>query len=162
MALSLYWYPVGHFLLYAAVLRHLRAFSTEGAMFLYHAGSAALLAVILFGSWNAGISSERLTEAVGVLSFHGIYSLSFLELWWLSDGGYSLRILDRVDRSGSQAEVTDLESLGSAKKSDRLNSLKTLGLARAEGEKTRLTGPGRLFAFFLFLVAWPSQVLKTG
>ena len=45
---------------------------------------------------------------VGAAAAHGIYSLSFLECWALSEGGYSLRVLDEIVRRGT-VPLVDLE-----------------------------------------------------
>jgi len=160
-----YLYPMAHLLLYAAILRRLKAFSQERTIFLYHGLSAVALAVWLLGPWMHPAFFEKLTITVGILSFHGIYSLSFLELWWLSDGGYSLRILDRIGHIGMHGfspDLSDLQELGASKKKDRLQSLRQFGLIRTENERFGLSQFGRIFTFFLFVIQWPSQILKAG
>ncbi len=157
-----YVYPFMHFFIYVAMLRRLRSFSQERTIFLYHALSALALGLLIFLMMRLPFD-QRFRIAVGALSFHGIYSLSFLELWWLSDGGYSLRILDRIGRADAQGlmkDSPDFEQLGNAKKRDRLESLGQLGLLTYRDGKYELTFFGQCFVRFLYLIQWPSNILK--
>ena len=94
-------YLAAHLLLYVAVLRHLPAFRREQTIFAYHALSAVLVtasAVVVPLALGTGFDAEWF---VAVVALHGIYSVSFLELWSLAEGGYSLQILERLDRAAS-------------------------------------------------------------
>ncbi len=138
-------YALLHFFIYATTLRHLRAFRREGAMMFYHAVSFVLLALITL-VFYMGAGRGVAAPLVCVMALHGIYSLSFLELWSLSDGGYSLRILDRVEiahEKGQQVNMSDLEKLASLKKEDRLESLLRMGLIEQRGEAFHATRLGR-------------------
>ena len=111
-------YLSAHFLLYALVFRNLRFFYQEKNIFLYHAISFFSLSAA-----GAGLlvwEPAALGRVIAAVSLHGIYSLSFLELWALSDGGYSLRILDQIDQPGAAADFKSLEVLGASKKKYRL------------------------------------------
>src|SRR5207248_3861685 len=102
-ALSMTWfiillaYVAAHFGLYALVLRRLPRFIEERVIFAYHAVSAVVLTVLAPGLWLVGVID--FATLVGLVSLHGLYSMSFLELWSLSQGGYSLQILDLIERS---------------------------------------------------------------
>lgn len=127
-------YLGAHFLLYAVWLRRVQLFARENVIFLYHFLSWVAAAAVLGGSQPA------LFVFYG--SLHGIYSLSFLALWSSSDGGYSLRILNHIDRalaSGEKIRWRDLENLGTLKKEDRTGSLEKLGLVRCSGGSCRQT-----------------------
>lgn len=145
-----------HFLAYAILLRNQPFFFGEKNIFLYHFVSLILVLVIsvIFGALDRGF----LKWALGGVALHGIYSLSFLELWALSDGGYSLRILDRIDHAGASADFDSLRVLGASKKKYRLDSLKRLNLItpRPSGEWT-LTRLGRALAGFLGFFVWISR-----
>ena len=147
-------YLGGHFLAYALVLRHLRLFKRESPIFLYHLASFFLL-----GLWLGTSRVQDIAGALGILSLHGIYSVSFLELWALSYGGYSLRILESIEKHGQCAEeaLESMRFLGMAKKKGRLDTLRGWRLVEGEGKKLRLTLFGRLFAASLDLIAWPSN-----
>ncbi len=159
-----YVYFLAHLCLYLVALRHLRSFAKERVIFLYHLLPGLALGSLIASPWMVSESGEKLQTAVGFLSFHGVYSLSFLELWWLSDGGYSLRILDcihRADENKFLLNFSVLQELGSVKKQDRLDSLRQLGLVTRREEKFQLTPFGKAFVAFLYLVQWPSNMLRT-
>jgi hypothetical protein len=149
-ALFLAWLAA-HFLIYALALRCTPRFQSEKTIFLYHLGSALLFGVV-------AILSAALSPAFGVagvvlvLSLHGIYSLSFLELWSLAQGGYSLSIIASV----AQAEASDgepdylaLAAIGEAKQEDRVAALERLGLVATTGGRISLTTRGGVIASLL-------------
>ncbi len=139
-------YIVVHFGCYVLALRHREEFQQEGAIFQYHALPA--VAVTLF--WIAAVivspTSEVIAQAVLVVGLHGIYSLSFLELWSLSQIGYSLGILiecDTAERTDSEPDLAGLEQLGTAKRAGRVDGTQRLGLVKTVGPAVRLTKAGR-------------------
>ncbi len=136
-----------HFLLYTLVLRNLRFFYQEKNIFLYHAIS--FLGVSTAGVGLVVLEPAVLGPVIGAVSLHGIYSLSFLELWALSDGGYSLRILDQIDNPRAAADFKSLEVLGASKKKYRLSSLERLRLVAPHPAGWMLTSRGRAVAVFL-------------
>jgi hypothetical protein len=158
------WYVLylsAHLLLYITLLRHLPAFRLEKTIFAYHAISAALVTLVaavgplIFG---ASLDFEWL---VAVVALHGIYSTSFLELWSLAEGGYSLQILERLDRAerqGAPANVEDLRAIGAAKQANRLAGLASIGLVHQEGGRVDLTAAGRIVASLFALLAWLTHV----
>jgi hypothetical protein len=135
-----------HFGLYVLVFRHLAAFRRESLIFRYHAFSALASATVaaLAVAWNP--SAERWAEATLVVGLHGIYSLSFLELWSLAQGGYSLRILMDLERVGPAPDWAILEEIGAAKKANRLANLQRLGLLQAQDGRLFLSRRGRWVA----------------
>lgn len=161
-------YVVGHLLLYVLVLRRRDAFRSERVIFRYHVLSALLLtAVALTGlaatvaGWLAPGSGVNLDTAVAVVALHGTYSLSFLEVWSLAEGGYSLQILEHVrsaEQAGRPLDVAALRAIGSAKQASRLDGLGRLGLVRQHGEQIELTGVGRVIAAVLASIAWLTNV----
>jgi len=135
---------LGHFTLFATVLRHARAFHAERTIFLYHALSAAVVAVAAAAIviWNF----ELRAGAVGLMAIHAIYSLSFLELWSLSEGGYSLAILRELSGSAGSVRLQGdpMQALGGRKVRSRIESLGRLGLVRtAVDDQIELTFLGR-------------------
>jgi hypothetical protein len=158
-------YLLAHFAVYALFLRHANLFLHERPIFLYHFLSILTLACLLLTGltlWPAGIS---LPAAVAVLSLHGIYSLSFLELWSLAEGGYSLSILRRVNATHDcsfDPSVRQLASIGASKKEARIQSLAKLRLLRQRGEAFELTGPGRAAATALQAISWTANLRSHG
>ena len=138
-----------HFTLYLAIRRRLAFLSSERGILVYHALSSA----ILLGGGLAVVvmdpSTEFVAGLIGATALHGIYSLSFLELWSLTEGSYSLSILEFVEQTTGQGPAVDmsrLEGLGGAKTEQRLDSLRRLGLARLMGDQVTLTRRGRWIA----------------
>ncbi len=146
-------YVAAHFFFYAVFLRYQRPFFRESVIFFYHFLSMTALGVFFL------LRSDDWTLTLAALSLHGIYSLTFLEFWSLSDGGYSLRILDSLtghrDRNERQ-NWTKLEELGRQKKESRIQGLTRLGLVHKKADKFELTVFGRALIGFLFFIAWLS------
>ncbi|MGE3273161.1 MAG: hypothetical protein AB7P40_30800 [Chloroflexota bacterium] len=147
-------YLLAHALLFFAVLRTLAAFSSERGVFLYHFVSGVLFTLA------AGVSlliapSSWVTPAfaIGTVMLHGVYSLSFLEVWSLTEGGYSLQIMRAIgasQASGQRISHTELERIGRGKQSSRTGSLEAFGwITRAHGT-LRLTPRGRIVATLLY------------
>jgi hypothetical protein len=158
---GMYWIVVGayivtHFLLYVVVFRRVRYFGTERGIFLFHLVPAATLTLSLTVWCGWPPTQDGLALIVGAAAAHGIYSLSFLESWALSEGGYSLRALTEIVRRGS-VTASELErhfvELSAQKKMVRMGTLLNLQLVRAEGDRFELTFIGRLVANILALIA---------
>lgn len=139
---GLFWitllYISAHFAVYGLVLRYRSAFRSERAIFLYHAVSflnisIGCLTLLTFNETTAGTPSL----AVAAVSMHGIYSLSFLELWSLCQGSFSLGILSLLyeNKRLSRADADRLESTGDNKFCARLESLLRLGLISKDEEE---------------------------
>jgi hypothetical protein len=159
-------YLLAHLALYALVLRNLRPFSREPVIFLYHlasvAGTVLVLGALLLAGPDDGVS---LAAAVGVVALHGIYSTSFLELWSLSEGGYSLAIMAHVEERRSRGLPVVLEGLrdiGRSKQSARLGGIERLGLVRRAGGRVSLTPAGSVVAAGLAVVAWAARIREQG
>jgi hypothetical protein len=164
LGFSLGWVGL-HLLLYVLVLRHMRAFSRERVIFLYHLASTLGLVLALLGwialaplpSWLAGL--------VGAFALHSIYSISFLELWSLAEGGYSLAILTRIEALravGAPVDLAALHEIGGSKKGSRLRGLQGMGLVEERTERLELTSFGRLVAAVLALLAWSANLKQVG
>jgi hypothetical protein len=146
-------YLLVHAGLYFVVLRRIPACVTERGVFLYHLVSAVCFSGAALVLWLLVPSSgASFAFAVGVIMMHGIYSLSFLEVWSLSEGGYSLQIMRAVvdsDRSGQPLDLTALEAIGSGKEAGRTESLARLGLIHQVDGQVWLTRRGQVAATLL-------------
>lgn len=152
MLLAIAAYLAVHFAVYVLVLRHRAGLRSEKGIFLYHFVSAVVAA--LAGTVFAVLEPEQfgLSGLVLVLSLHGIYSLSFLELWSLAQGGYSLSILAEVSQaeaSGREPDFSGLAAIGQAKQTDRIAALEKLGLVSGTQGRIALTARGSGIAFLL-------------
>jgi hypothetical protein len=158
-------YFFAHFLLYVSVLRHRPYFRTEKGIFLYHLISAMIfvfVAVVIFLIRRDG---EALSFGSALIAAHGIYSISFLELWSLAQGSYSLSIMGRHGSDGglSRTELIDaFFRIGNAKKADRLSSLAGSKLVLLEGTRWRLTGTGATVAAVLKSLLWLANIKERG
>ncbi|MCC7368890.1 MAG: hypothetical protein IT306_10735 [Chloroflexi bacterium] len=143
-------YLLLHLLAYLVVLRRFRAFVTERGAFRYHLASAMVFTLVVAGLWllvpASGVSFAVL---VGLVMLHGIYSLSFLEVWSLTEGSYSLQIVRAVVESNatrSPLDMQHLEGIGSRKKLGRTDTLVRLGLVSVVDGQVSLTPRGRTAA----------------
>jgi hypothetical protein len=146
---------MGHLGLYAAGLKQRPAFGSERTIFLYHLFSW-ILCVTIFSGWALITGGLQLAAMTGALagSVHGIYSLSFLELWSLTQGSYSLSILADISRDPSLSQVlpspNDLAEIGRQKREARQLVLRNFGLLNERGEITR-AGRGAAFALSVLI-----------
>lgn len=146
-----------HFTAYALAGRHFAALQTERGIFAYHAFSyaLALFAVGLTGFMQP--SDDSLVLALLMVGCHGIYSLSFLEVWSLTQGSYSLQLLAQIAQAGravSPADLTGARAIGAQKQQDRTDALRQLRLICPSGE---LSGFGRVVASLLRGILWLSN-----
>jgi hypothetical protein len=148
-------YLVCHFLVYAVVFRRVRAFRQERTIFLYHFLSAVALAVAVALALIVWRPPDALALITASILAHALYSLSFLELWSLAEGGYSLAILRHLAAGavGNSPGDQVLANIGSVKQQSRLESLQRLGLIRNDDGLLRLTPGGRLIASVADVIA---------
>ncbi len=143
---GLFWLST-HFFLYVVWLRRWAALRTETGIFRFHLYSVLALALVTGAGLFWGGIPQSWAVLAAVVSLHGIYSVSFLELWSLAQGGYSLSILDKAASGANLTapqERRELEQIGDLKRCDRLSALRSFGLVALDGEKLRLTASGRI------------------
>ena len=143
-------YLAAHFLAYLW-LRRLAALRTEKGIFLYHLVPALVMSAIAL---IAALENPAfgLAGLAALLAAQGLYSLSFLELWTLAQGGYSLSIIAEVVRAeaaGTPPDLAGLAAIGEAKQSDRVSALRAMGLVQDASDRIELTPRGRAVAFAL-------------
>lgn len=152
MLLVIAGYVVAHFAAYALVLRHWAGLRSEKGIFLYHFASAVIAGLVGLAFAVLEPDTFGLSGLVLVLSLHGIYSLSFLELWTLAQGGYSLSIIAGIahaEASGKEPDFSGLAAIGQAKQADRVAALERLGLVSGTEGRIALTPRGSQIAFLL-------------
>lgn len=147
-------YLAVHLLLYVVVFRNAPAFGKERVIFLYHAVPALVLTLVVVLAILVTRDSTTLAAGVLAISLQGLYSLSFLELWALSDAGYSLQILEHVATTHSSFDTSGMKDIGAGKRSDRLKSALDLDLVRTDGTTFALTRPGRVVSAVFAAVLW--------
>jgi len=138
-----------HSAIYALWLRSTAFGRSEAGVFLYYfGGCVALTITVLILAFAAGWRNP-IASAAAAGAATGIYGLSVLELFALSSGGFSLRIVMMVQRVGhaSRNEIVEqFVALSDEKKAGRLESLLWLGLATQHGSRFELTRAGRWLA----------------
>jgi hypothetical protein len=142
--------------LYTALRRRLTFFGSERGILFYQVLSSVILIAGCLGALLIDPSAQALAGLVAAIALHGIYSLSFLELWSLAEGSYSLSILEHIEqttREGAAVELHGLESLGGSKKARRLGSLESMGLVQFTNDQVTLTHRGQRVAGVLAAVA---------
>lgn len=145
-------YLAAHLAVYVAGLRRLTPLCTEKGIFLYHFGSAVITGLAALAAALIDPLEFGLAGFVIVLSVHGIYSLSFLELWSLAQGGYSLSIIAGIahaEATGTEPDFSGLAAIGAAKQADRVAALERMGLISRSGERISLMPRGRAIAAVL-------------
>jgi hypothetical protein len=146
-----------HFALYCAALRNHGSLATERAILLYHVKSAGLVAAAgLLFVLVAADTPRALAALVAALACQGIYSLTFLELWTLSQISYSREVLSLASREKLMRPeiVSRLAAVGDQKKASRLAALIKLGLVRQRGEAWVLSLRGLAAALLLKALLW--------
>jgi hypothetical protein len=154
-----------HFLIYVAILRNKARFQTERGIFLYHLISATFFVAAALVILLVRRDGQAFSVASALIAAHGIYSISFLELWSLAQGSYSLSIMGqgRSDRIPSRAELINFFSrIGIAKKADRLSALEGSQLVRLDGNHWRLNGSGAIVASMLRSLLWLANIKERG
>lgn len=142
--------------LYAVLRRRITCFGSERGIFFYHVLSMVILIASCLGALLIDPGAQTPAGLVAAIALHGIYSLSFLELWSLAEGSYSLSILEHLEqatRRGTAIDVHGLEGLGGSKRTRRLGGLERLGLVRFTNDHVALTHRGRNVADVLGAVA---------
>lgn len=124
-----------------------RLASAEAAILKFHVGSFCIFAGLCVPVFLIADDVSP-TVAVGALAVHGIYSLSFLELWSLAEGGYSLQLLSALELGpASRSGVTSfVAEIGDAKREARIRSLEAARLIATSDGRLTLTARGRLAA----------------
>ena len=155
---------VAHVLAYIAIFRHLKVFAAERTIAIYHGlAFAAVFAVVVvaFARGTIGFAAS-----CGLLALQYVYSLSFLELWTLAEGSYSLQILLRVSRQASISReeiLASCEAIGSDKKRNRLHDLQSLRLIAEGPDGTfKLSAMGRILVDMLSLVMRLTTIREAG
>ena len=117
----------------------------ERTVFLFHVSSAVALTLVAAVALATGLTS--LPVAAGMVALHGVYSLSVLELWSLSEGSYALTMLASLSNApvAPATLAARFEALGEVKKKSRLGALQRSRLL-ACSDPIKLTRRGRLVA----------------
>ena len=125
---------------------------TERAVLVTHILLFAALPPV--ASWllpNAGES--YFSVLVTFYGIHACFSLCWLEIWSLSQGGFSLQILEQIDRRDDVDLTAFATQIGQEKLNGRLDGLVAIGLVRRTASQYSLSPLGRLVAIGTTAVA---------
>lgn len=157
-------YLLAHLAAYLFLLRHLAFLRTERGVFLYHFVSFCMF-VAAAAFVGAPSVPASVTYGFAAAAAHGIYSISFLELWSLSQISYSFDVLHAIQANpGRDVDdlITELARTGDAKKAKRVASLGYLGLVAESGDRVSLTTLGRSIGMALRGLRWLANLRETG
>ena len=147
---TIFIYCAIHFAFFVLFVRASAWGQLECGVFLFHAFSFFVLAgAAILLSATTIVGAAAVAAAVGV---HGIYSLTFLEVWSLTEGSYSLSILQAIgaaEREGTDVAWSQLAAIEESKRKARLCALQSLGLISEIDGELVLTAPGRAVAAIL-------------
>lgn len=158
-------YLVAHLAVYILILRQRYLFQTERGIFLYHLASAGFCSFVALGVLVIYRTDDAFADMCAMVAAHGIYSISFLELWSLAQGSYSLSIMKRGQsgQTPSRVELIDTFSrIGNVKKFDRLSGLSGSRLIQLRGDRWTLSGTGKALAAFLRALIWLANIRERG
>jgi len=154
-----------NFLIYFFYYRHRPIGRSEKGIFLYQLMSLLILTTLTVLIVHDQNLEAFITAIIFSISIHGIYSLSFLEIWSLSEGGYSLQILDIIDRNMGflpEESFNNLVKVGDEKKSKRINSLVKLNLIKVSGNYISLTYYGIIASVIVKSFRFLADIKKAG
>jgi hypothetical protein len=128
-----------------AGLRILRPIRNEGAIFLLHVVAFAGFAIVA-GTSYALCPQISTTVALGAVCLNAIYCLSFLELWSLTEGGYSIGMLKSLKDGPQPKSIIAMQAIavGDRKRDNRIAGLRRLALINNEFGTLALTPRGRV------------------
>lgn len=136
-----------HCIIFFVFAKRRPVINNELGVFSYHLISFFVAFFILIVAKAFNSIDVSIFNLIGVLSLHMIYSLSFLELWALSDGGFSLAIL-RAISVGSKIDVhgvnVELRVRSSEKVAQRVITLERLLLVTSENDVYKISKFGRI------------------
>ena len=163
LTMALIWVAI-HFCSYLILFRFVAFLNQEKGFILFHLLSWLVLLVTLSTLGILEGASGLLTPAVAALSLHGVYSMTFWELWGSSEGGFSLRIMDEVEKGmTTEAQLLEhFERLGRSKRGSRLQDMESVGLVRRVGDLYRVQGVGILVVAIIRLLRLLGNVRGSG
>lgn len=157
-------YVLAHFIFYCYKGRNFKVLQTENGIFAFHFYSFCFLGLIsLVMSYNL-TSNSVLPIFMICCGLHGIYSLSFLEMWSLSQGGFSVGVLQSapITLDGNSLVLHKLENIGDIKFASRIGSLNKLGLIRQVDNNIYLTTIGSIGTKFFYLIGKLTNIKDAG
>lgn len=139
-------YILCHLAFYLLYGKKIMVLGTERGIFLFHFLSFCFLVTVSISISYILHLDKSVITGMAVAGMHGIYSLTFLELWALLQGGYLIRVLKFAPN------LKGLEELGDRKLNERLISIQKLGLISVRDDVVSITFFGKIISSLLFTV----------
>ena len=152
-----------HLSVYFIFFRHI--LKTEQSIFGYHFLIFLLILICSIFNFYLVPIYENFYTCVLACCIAAIYSLTFLELWTLSQISYSREILLKVREktlNSNSSDAVELQKLGAKKRIERLSSLKNMGLLREDHGLWSLTQKGKTLALLLITLLKLSNLKDRG
>jgi len=136
-----------HFAIYVPFRYQL---DSELRILAFHSSSFAIYIAIVITWYMLGGSG---TIASGVVAIHCLYSVSFLEIWSLTEGSYALSIMREIytrEKVSIPSISSEFSAVGDEKRRSRLQFLIRIGLvAKHPDRQLELTAIGVVVACIL-------------
>ena len=152
-----------HIIFYFLYIRN--NFRTEMAIFLYFFLYYLITFILSCIIFYINDNSNSIAPIILINSVNGIYCLSFLELWSLSQISYSYEILKRVKLGGisiASKEIIEMQNVGDAKRVSRLQSLSNIKILEKNGSQWRLSSFGKFISLTLTIILWLPNLKNRG
>lgn len=150
-----------HLVAYVVGLRHWHVLHSEKGILAYHVLSVTTLAVALA---TGVLAWPGLLHAAGAVALHGVYSMTFLCLWSSSQGGFALRLMQRLADGPIERQALE-KAFGrwaDGKQGVRLAGLQRAGLLELQPHGYRATRRGAALAAALRVMRAVNHLERTG
>ena len=161
IAIADFAFVVTHLGLFVLLRRKNGTIRQERGIFLYH---AVFFILGVVGATVASIVVDGTLDIrapIIVAALQGVYSMTFLEAWSLSEGSYSYSILRQINSDG-MPDTTSLETIGAGKRIARSDGLIKLGLLDRSEDEIAITTRGRITAQLLVFALWLINLKRHG
>jgi len=144
-----------NYFFYMLIFRNSHFAHIESKVLIYHIFSVIILSVSLLLFLFFNHTENHFLASIACIFAHGIYSLTFLELWTLAQISYSKDIiLAARDQQLNRQGIVYLVKVGDKKRKARLQALLSSGLVDCKKGNWFLTRRGRFLASFLNFILW--------
>lgn len=146
-----------HFIFFIAWLGSGRR--SEFSVLIFHIFSFLLLSFSVFMIYHS--EDDHFIFISGIIALHGIYSLSVLELYSLSQGSYAISILKSLKNNPQEKFkiIKDFHKLGEQKRIFRIEGLRKYFIMMENG-KLKLTALGFFASRAIILLRFLANIVE--
>jgi hypothetical protein len=135
-----------------------RYLCTEMRIFVFSCGLFAILPLITITVVWQWLGPIFFTTWLIVYGVSAVYALSFLEVWSLTQGSYSLQLLQAMNANAPVNPFSIGSAIGHEKQGSRIEGMVRLGLMRDKNGRLEISFKGRIVALFTELLVLPAGV----